>query len=95
MVGAGAADGSVGATGSGEAAKEKTSSVGAAAVGPSSSGIVAAIGSGSGNSFSIFFSVNIPRQSRGLYGVSRSKRLVRSLLRPTSFLGLAHTNDCA
>jgi hypothetical protein len=64
MVGAGAADGSVGATGSGEAAKEKTSSVGAAAVGPSSSGIVAAIGSGSGNSFSIFFSVNIPRQSR-------------------------------
>src|ERR1700723_1642394 len=39
--------------------------------------------------------VNIPRQSRGLYGVSRSKRLVRSLLMPTSLLGLAHTNDCA
>jgi hypothetical protein len=39
--------------------------------------------------------VNIPRQSRGLYGVSRSKRLLRSLLMPTSLLGLAHTNDCA
>jgi hypothetical protein len=31
----------------------------------------------------------------GLYGVSRSKRLVRSLLMPTSLLGLARTNDCA
>jgi hypothetical protein len=27
--------------------------------------------------------------------VSRSKRLVRSLLMPTSLLGLARTNDCA
>src|ERR1700723_3021548 len=31
----------------------------------------------------------------GLYGVSRSKRLMRSLLMPTSLLGLAYTNDCA
>ena len=27
--------------------------------------------------------------------MSRSKRLVRSLLMPTSLLGLARTNDCA
>jgi hypothetical protein len=42
-----------------------------------------------------FDDVNIPRQSRGLYGVSRSKRLLRSLLTPTSLLDLARTNDCA
>ena len=43
----------------------------------------------------LHIAVNIPRQSRGLYGVSRSKRLMRSLLMPTSLLGLAYTNDCA